>query len=124
MGGQIPETAESGNPPMRVYFAIAPDVERRGIKVWFLPRATVLCQDKFAQLSPQSISFEAQTDGGILFPVNSAEWEIHREELTEFTETHNEALAKTTNAWRVSTWRGNWRTLEFTELFRSCQPGA
>ena len=88
---QISETADSGNLTYRVYFAIAPDVERRGIKVWFLPRATVLCQDKFAQLSPQSISFEAQTDGGILFPVNSAEWETHRQELTELTRSVYEA---------------------------------
>ena len=88
---QIAETAESGSLSYRVYFAIAPDVERRGIKMWFLPRATVLSQDEFAQLSPQSISFEAQTDGGILFPVNSAEWETHREELTTLTRSVYEA---------------------------------
>ena len=88
---QIGETAESGNLTYRVYFAIAPDVEHRGIKVWFLPRATVLSQDKFAQLSPRSISFEAQPDGGILFPVNSAEWEAHKEELTELTRSVYEA---------------------------------
>ena len=99
---QIPETAESGNLSYRVYFAIAPDVERRGIKVWFLPRATVLCQDKFAQLSPQSISFEAQTDGGVLFPVNSAEWEIHREELTEFTRSVYEAWPKRERLARIN----------------------
>lgn len=88
---QIAETAESGNLTYRVYFAIAPDDERRGIKVWFLPRATVLSQDEFAQLSPQSISFEAQTDGGILFPVNSAEWETNRKELTALTRSVYEA---------------------------------
>ena len=88
---QIAETAASGNPGYRVYFAIAPDVERRGIKVCFLPRATGLSKDKFDQLSPEAISFEAPAHGEILFPVNPAEWETHREQLTELTRSVYEA---------------------------------
>ena len=89
---QISDTTESGNLTYRVYFAIAPDLERKGIKVCFYPRAIDLSPDEFEQLNPKAISFQKAPPWGaatervneeILFPLNTfAEWENHKEELT------------------------------------------
>ena len=92
---QISDTAESGNPTYRVYFAIAPDVERRGIEVCSYPRAIDLSFDEFDQLDPEAVSFRRGSPWGqstervkeeILFPLNTyAEWDKHKEELTRLT---------------------------------------
>ncbi len=101
---QISDTAESGNPTYRVYFAIAPDVERRGIEVCFYPRAIDLSFDEFDQLDPEAVSFRRGSPWGqstervkeeILFPLNTyAEWEKHKEELTRLTRSVYEAWQK------------------------------
>ena len=101
---QISDTAESGNPSYRVYFAIAPDVERRGIEVCFYPRAIDLSFDEFDQLDPEAVSFRRGSPWGqstervkeeILFPLNTyAEWEKHKEELTRLTSSVYEAWQK------------------------------
>ena len=89
---QISDITESGNLTYRVYFAITPDFERKGIKVCFYPRAIDLSSDEFDQLDPEAISFQKGPPWGatterakeeILFPLNtSAELEKHKEELT------------------------------------------
>ena len=88
----------------RVYFAIAPDVERRGIEVCFYPRAIDLSFDEFDQLDPEAVSFRRGSPWGqstervkeeILFPLNTyAEWEKHKEELTRLTSSVYEAWQK------------------------------
>ena len=98
------DKTESGHYSGRVYFAIEPDVERRGIRVCFYPRAIDLSFNEFDQLDPEAVVFQKKSSWGattervteeIRFPLGTfVEWEKHRPELTRLTESVYKAWLK------------------------------
>ena len=90
------EQTESGSRGQRSYARIAPD--QRSIRIIFYRRAINLCPDKFAQVKP-AIRFETYRDlsdpqdtyAELIFPLDSAGWETHKERLYTLTQAVYEA---------------------------------